>query len=947
MATPQLLLKRIRSHAEKGLSFSGNTSNEARLKACREFYEKETESVKNLHREGAPGRAVVRSLTAIVDSMIQALSKTAFAEFKARSNEESQLAISVVAIGGYGRSELCPLSDVDLMFLYPSKTSASTLKSAQEFVVQRILYVLWDLGLKVGHSSRTVDDAFAEARKDIQTKTALLESRLIYGSQTLFAGFESSYNLFYRKEDPKAYIRQRLVDQRERRSRNGDSVFVQEPDIKSGVGGLRDYHNTLWMAKVRLNVTNVEGLGEQNYLRKSELSEFKTAYDFLLRVRNELHFRSKRPTDLLSLETQPKVAYRLGYRERNLLARVELFMRDYYRHVANIHRLSKTVENRLSLNSKADTGISPLRSMKSFLNARRKERVKREDGFILRGREISFEDKEVFKEDPVRLLRVFRIAQKHELELDFELSSVIRDSLNLIDDNVRCSDRANSSFLAILQESGKVYKILSLMHEHRVLGKFVPEWDRLTCLVQHEYYHRYTADEHTLHTIREFDYAYTHSDPIYERYRKEISELRFPNLLYLILFLHDIGKGKSIKGHAEIGLEIAEPILERMGIAEEQRVIIRFVIKNHLQMARFWQRHDIDDPDTARVFADQMETSENLRLLFIHTFCDARGTAKGLWNQYKDSLHATLFNGAMASLKADGKIEESYKLHKESVLQAILKVGIEGIPDEEISAHFDKLPDRYFLITEPKEIMLHIEMINRLFRELTLAESVESLAPVINLKEDSKEHLFVINVITWDRPGLFHKLAGALNVAGYSILRVKAASRNDNIAIDTFLVVENHTKMRTEGDATMIFEECVKDALIRGTDLHPVLHSIINRVTKNILHKIENPLAEAFPTHVSAYNDQDLERIILEVQTSDSLGLLYAISKCVFEQGFTIVFARINTEREMALDTFYLEPIGPERTPDEDELNALKEKVLGVIATERQPAENEAITSTQ
>ncbi len=209
--------------------------------------------------------------------------------------------------------------------------------------------------------------------------------------------------------------------------------------------------------------------------------------------------------------------------------------------------------------------------MKSFLKARRKERLKREDGFILRGREIGFEDKEVFRVDPVRLLRVFRIAQKRELELDFELSSLIRGSLDLIDDEVRRSDRANSSFLAILQESGKVYKILSLMHELRVLGKFVPEWDRLTCLVQHEYYHRYTADEHTLHTIREFDNAFTDSDPIYERYRKEISELRFPNLLYLILFLHDIGKGKSIKGHAEIGLEIAEPILERMGIAEEQR----------------------------------------------------------------------------------------------------------------------------------------------------------------------------------------------------------------------------------------------------------------------------------------------------------------------------------------------------------------------------------------
>lgn len=940
MATPQTLVKRIRSRAEKSLSFREQTSDNEKLEACRDFYKKETEYVKNLHRDGASGREVVKALTAIIDAMIVGLSKTALAEFEAQSNGDGTLATSVVAIGGYGRSEICPLSDVDIMFLYPSKTSSKTLKSAQEFIVQRILYVLWDIGLKVGHSSRTVDDAFAEARKEIQTKTALLESRLIYGSQTLYAGFESSYRLFYRKEDPKGYIQQRLADQRERRSRHGDSVFVQEPDIKSGVGGLRDYHNTLWMAKVRLNVDNIDGLGEQNYLRKSELAEFKTAYDFLLRVRNELHFRSKRPTDLLSLETQPKVAYRLGYRERNLLSRVETFMRDYYRHAASIHRLSKTVENRMSINSQPDSGANPLNSMKNFLRARRKERVKREDGFILRGREISFENKEVFGQDPERLIRVFRLVQKHELELDFELSSLIRGSLALIDDEVRTSATANSSFLEILQESGKVYEILTLMHEHRILGKFIPEWERLTCLVQHEYYHRYTADEHTLHTIREFDHVFSHSDPIYERYRKEIGELRFPNLLYLILLLHDIGKGKSIKGHAEIGLEMAEPILERMQIDEEQRVIIRFIIKNHLQMARFWQRHDIDDPDTARVFADQMETSENLRLLFIHTFCDARGTAKGLWNQYKDSLHTTLFNGALAALKADGKIEESYKIHKESVRQAILKVGIEGIPGEEIAAHFNKLPDRYFLKTDIKEIILHIQMINRLFRELAQVDSAELLAPVISLKEDSKEHLLVINVVTWDRPGLFHKLAGALNVAGYSILRVKAASRNDNIAIDTFLVVENHTKMRTEGDATMIFEECVKDALIRGTDLHPVLHSIINRVSKNVLHKIENPLAEAFPTHVSAYNDQELDRTILEIQTSDSLGLLYAISKCVFEEGYAIVFARINTEREMAVDTFYLEPIGSERTPNEKELDALKGKVLGVIESERQSVES-------
>jgi len=947
MASPQTLAKRIRSRAEKSLLFDERTSDKTKLDACRNFYEAETDTVKARHREGASGREIVTALTAIVDSLIEHLARPAFSEFKAQSNGDGELAKSLVAIGGYGRAELCPLSDIDLMFLYPSKTSAKTLKSAQEFMVQKILYNLWDIGLKVGHSSRTVDDAFSEARNDVQTKTALLESRLVYGSPTLFNGFANSYNLFYRKEDPKGYIQQRLADQKERRSRNGDSVFIQEPDIKSGVGGLRDFHNTLWMAKVRLNIHTIDGLGEQNYLRKPELAEFKAAYDYLLRVRNELHFRSTRPTDLLSLEMQPKIAYQLGYRDRNLLARVEQFMRDYYRHAEIIYRLSKTVESRMSLNSQPDPGINPLNSMKSFLKARRKERIKRVDGFVLRGREISFEDKKIFKQDPERLIRVFRLTQKHDLDLDLELVSLIRASVDLIDDKVRASESANQSFLEILKESGKVYKTLTVMHEHRVLGSFIPEWDRLTCLVQHEYYHRYTADEHTLHTIRELDHIFSHGDPIYERYRKEIGELRSPNLLYLILFLHDIGKGQSIKGHAEIGLELAEPILERMKIDEEQREIIRFVIKNHLQMARFWQRHDIDDPDTAAVFAEQMETVENLRLLYIHTFCDARGTAKGLWNQYKDSLHTTLFSRAMAALKADGKVDESYKKHKEAVKQSIIDAGVDGIPDEEVSVHFEKLPDRYFINTEKDEIILHIRMIHRLFREFVEAESMDSLAPVIDLREDSDDHFITVNVVTWDRPGLFHKLAGALNVAGYSIHKVKAASRDDDIAIDTFLVAENHTKMRTVGDATMIFEECVKDALIREIDLYPLLHNIIEKANNNILHKVENPLAESFPTQVSAYNDSELERTILEIQTSDSLGLLYSISKCVFEHGLAIVFARINTERDIAIDTFYIEPIDSNEVPNKEQLESLEKRILKVIAKESQTVEDEAAIQSE
>ncbi len=935
MASIRNLAKRIQSRAEKGLRFDAATPSKKRLSDCREFYKNERDWVKEQHRSGASGLAVVSGLTTIVDCLVKTLSEPAYSSYSQASNGNT-VAISLVAIGGYGRSELCPLSDVDLMFLYPSNTSPKSLEMAQEHLVENILYILWDTGLKVGHSTRTVDDAFTEARKDIQTKTALLESRLVYGSHSLYEGFENSYNLFYRKEDSKGYIQQRLRDQRDRRNRYGDTVFMQEPDIKNGVGGLRDYHNTLWMARVRLNVSDVDGLGEQNYLRKKELLEFKEAYDFLLRTRNELHFQSTRPTDLLSLEMQPKVAYRLGFQDRNLLTRVEKFMRDYYRHAENIDRISKTVESRLSIISQPGAGLNPIKSIKSLLLARRTERAREMDGFVSRGKEIGYMNENVFKDDPNRLIRVFRHTQQHKLALDLDLSSLIRASAELIDDRVRESSDANLSFRTILQESGNVYPTLKLMHSHGIIGQFVPEWDRLTCLVQHEYYHRYTADEHTLNTILELDNIFSSSDPIYERYRNEIHELRLPNLLYLILFLHDIGKGQSIKGHADIGLEMAEPILERMQVSEENRELILYVIKNHLEMARFWQKHDIDDPDTARVFAGQTETAEKLRLLFIHTFCDARGTAKGLWNQYKETLHTTLFSRTMAEMKADGRIEDRYERKRQSLLASLLETGIPGIAKEEISAHFAKLPDRYFIYSSREDIVLHIQMINRLFRELAQTESAESLTPVIDWKEDINRSLIAVNVVTWDRAGLFHKLAGSLNVAGYSILSARATSRDDDIAIDTFYVTASDDKSRTVDEATMIFEECVKDALIAGSDLYPVLQNIIRESSQDLFAESNNPLLESFQPQVRAYVDEALDRTILEVQAPDTLGLLYSIAKRVFEHGFDIRFARINTEKDIAIDTLYIEPADTKTKATEDRLQSLQYAISEAVAREQE-----------
>lgn len=933
----QTLAKRIRSNASKILQIDIDTPASKRLAACKEFLKSERDHIRSLHQDGASGSDVVEGLTLMIDELMLALTGPAF-EAIGQAFPEKDLNFAIVALGGYGRCELCPLSDVDLMFLYPSNVEPGDLKAAQEIMVERVLYPLWDAGLKVGHSSRTIDEVFAAARTDVQTKTSLLEARYIAGSKPFFESFEKSYYLFYRKEDPKGYIEQRLQDQRERRAKYGGSVFMQEPDIKSGVGGLRDYHNTLWMARVRLNAKSVDALADLNYLSKQELKAFKDAYDFLLRTRNELHFRSSRATDLLSLESQPKIALRLGYRERNVLKRVEDFMRDYYRHAHTIFQTSRIIENRLSLSNQTAKKSGPLGSVKDFLLARRRERAREVDGFTIRGTVISLQDKKVFEEDPVRLIRIFRHKQSHNVELDFELSALIRASTGLIDQKVIDSPDANLSFRTLLQESGNVYEPLSSMHDHGVLGAFIPEWGKLTCLVQHEYYHRYTADIHTLHTIRELDNIFTDPDPIFQRYREALHEFRLPNLLYLVLFLHDIGKSNAVRDHAENGAEAAEPILDRLQIDEENRRIIRFIIKNHLEMARFWQRHDLDDPETARVFAEQMESPDKLRLLYVHTFCDARGTAKGLWNNYKDTLHTTLFNRAMGAMQAEGQLEEEHQQHKEMTHQELLKLEIEDVSREEINAHFKLLPDRYFINTSKEDIVLHIKMINKLLYEIASADTLGALKPIIDWQQDVNRSFTVVNVVTWDRAGLFHKLAGSLNIAGYNILSSKAISRDDHIAIDTFYVTESSRGAASLDRSKQVFEDCIKEALVSNQDLYPRIQSLVKKQDNDLYRPKDNPLAQSFQPQVDVYHELSLKRTILEVQARDHLGLLYQIAKCIYQHGFDITFARINTERGIAIDTLYLSNTGPSDLTDGKQLMALRDSLSAVLARDAERA---------
>ncbi len=921
---------RLQKHALERLNFTGEVSRAERLAACKTFLRLESAMIHMRHDAGESGLAVVRARAAMLDVMLAHLFDYALSAW-IRTQGPAPAPVCLVALGGYGRAELSPLSDIDVMFLFPSKVKLAALKPLQEHLINEILYILWDTGLKVGHSSRTVDDVFAEARKDIQTKTALLESRLIAGSENLFETFSAAYRSFYRDENPRGYIVARLEDQAERRKKYGDTVFLQEPDIKNGVGGLRDYQTALWMARVKLGIATMDDLAAQQYLRRNECRDFQRAYDFLLRVRNELHFGNKRPTDLLNLETQPRIALGLGYTNSNVLGRVEQFMHDYYRAAQTIYRTSQIVENRLALT--LDKEKSRL-SFKEAIRAYRNQRAKRIDGLIVRGQELAAERPEIFKEDPVRLIRVFRHCQQLDAQLDFSLQALIRESLPLITRKVTTSPDANISFRAILSEPGAVFPTLEKMHELGVLGRFIPEFDALTCLVQHEFYHRYTADIHTLHAIRELDRVFTEAEPMALKYREVLHQTRDPALLYLILLLHDIGKAKGIAGHAESGVAIAGPILERLQIDPDAAQIVTFIIKNHLIMARFWQRRDVDDPNTALAFAEAVNEADNLRYLYVHTYCDARGTAADLWNGYKDTLHTTLFRATLDRLIHGAALESRNSERTQMKHQELISKKIPGIGTDEVTAHFNLLPERYFIHTDTTEIALHIQMVNKLLHSITAADSVSSLKPVIDWKDDLNRSLTVVNVVTWDRAGLFYKLAGAFSVAGLNILGAKVISRTDHIAIDTFYVVDPGRGVVQNQASTETFAKTVEQALVAAKDLYPDIVAQAKKYSSSNYTPAPSgeSIHSSFPPTVEVYHELSMQRTIVEIQAHDQIGLLYRLAKTIYDHGFDITFARIGTERGIAIDTFYIESANHEPTEDTGRLHALRDALAAVIA---------------
>lgn len=923
------LFRRIRAHAKKRLPL--DAPQLPTLARYKEYLRLERIMLERYQRKGDSGLRVARAYAIIIDVLVETIFAHVLKAYEA-ANGKLPCEVSLVALGGYGRAELSPHSDIDLMFLYPKNVEAKKLKQVQQAISDGVLYPLWDLGLKVGHSSRTIKEAIEEAKDNQLTLNSLLEARYLCGSRDLFERFDKLYRRYYRRGNHKEYVQERLRDQRERRQKYGETVFLQEPDIKNGVGGLRDYQNILWMAQVRLGDGSLATLVDRQFLSQPEAKQLERAYDFLIRVRNELHFGSKRATDTLSLEAQPLVAWNLGYRQEDLFLRVEAFMRDYYQSANLIYQSSRILEQRLALQPSGQKRIS----LRSLLDVRRREHQRSMDGFLLSDESITYEHPEIFNDDPVRLIRLFRYLQQYRTQPDLELIVLITKSVNLITPRVVQDDGANRAFRSILQTRGNVYPTLALMHETGVLGRFIPEFGRLTCLVQHEYYHRYTADIHTLHTLHELDRVFADLPPSGEAMHAALQETPTPALLYIILLLHDLGKAENAEKLPQRCAELADPVIRKLGIGDKNRAIILKIISLHLEMTRFWQHYDVDDPRTAESFAELVGDEDNLRYLYVFTYCDVRATAQGLWNSYKQSLHEQLFNATLDTLRQD-KETPARRLteRKQTIYQKLHEAGLQDVPPEQIEAHFNLLPEHYFIHNSTPDVELHLQMINELLRGIAHADSVGSLVPVVDWKDDPDQGISVINIVTWDRAGLFAKIAGAFTLAGVNILSTKAISRADNIMIDTFYVTDPDGGAVRNPKAREIFTHYLHEALLQNKDLMPVIRDQARRNSSSFRFGKQPRLRAPIPPVVDIYHETSLKRTIVEVQATDRIGLLYQLANTIFQHNFDITFARISTERGAALDTFYIEPIdGSQEGGSTANLMALREALHRVIGEE-------------
>ncbi|MEM9399918.1 MAG: [protein-PII] uridylyltransferase [Verrucomicrobiota bacterium] len=893
-------MEKVLKHAENKLAEAAKGMPTDSLQTYKNFLKIEDHRIHLLHKQGLSGLEVARKRSDMMTIVLRHIFGSAV-----RNNEkkhklkEDQVSIALIAVGGFGRGELNPYSDIDIHFLYQKNKPKSVEQKFIADVVDQVLYLLWDVGLKVGHAVRTLDELVSQANTDQQTLTSLLEVRMLAGDNSLFEEFKQRYwrSCIEGKEDK--YLKWRLKDQKERHSKFDNTPYRQEPHIKNGCGGLRDYQNLIWMSLVKHKADSTQKLQKLGLLSSSERKSIDAAYDFLLRIRTQVHLIEKRESDVLTLRMQGEVAKFFRYPQRHILRKVEAMMKDYYQHSRNIFLITNLLSERLAnKNNKQKAGLWKMlpKSMRGMTQI---------GAYIIDETGIHLETPRLFKKDPIELLHVFQVAQQQDAVLSAELRKQITDETQYFKRSHLMTARAREIFFDILSHKGKVGRTVREMHRVGLLGKVVPEFAPMTCLVQHEFYHQYTADEHTIVCLEQLDRVLDAEEEPFPQYKNLLVELDHPAILYLALIMHDTGKSMLTQHHAEESAQFASKLAKRMKITGRKLKILMFLVVHHETLSEVAQRRNLDDPDTIRDFARIVQDKERLDMLMLLTLADGKGIGgHNNWSNWKEVLVWHLYHRTLIMLEGEEEFLEKTAVHRANVRANVRERVPAEVGDDQFITHFHLIPDRFLNHANAKTIARQIRCAYHFSKRVQESDQKpESIRPEFYwTSRENQGHTEMI-LAAKDSEHLFCNIVGAIAVADLNILSSDIITRHDDLAIDTFSVCTNqHAAVTREKDMKLMEE--ILSAVIENPDYN--LDHEVRAAQDRARQKHKRAEGLIFANKVTIDNYTSEEHSLIHIQAPDHLGLLYEISKCFVELQLNIDHARIHTEKGAALDTFYV-----------------------------------------
>jgi len=824
------------------------------------------------------GMACAQSLSLAQDALIRSLYRFVTTRLYPAANPSAGEKIAICAVGGYGRGTLAPGSDIDILFLLAHSTPWA------ESVAEAMLYPLWDLGLKVGHATRTIDECLKAAAGDLTIRTALLEIRLIEGDKALFDEFETRFDKDVIANSAAEFVQAKLHEREQRIERAGSSRYLVEPNVKEGKGGLRDLQTLFWIARYVYRVKSREELVPVGLFTRRELLLFLRCEEFLWRVRCHMHFATGRAEERLSFEMQRVLASRLRYRPGSALSPVERFMKHYFLVAKDVGDLTAIVAAALEVKESRPAALFS-RLIGKF---RRRRKIAGSRDFLNDNGRITIADDDVFNRDPVNFIRLFWFADKHQLDIHPDTSRLITLSLGSIDNRLRENKEANRLFLDVLASQADPEPTLRKMHTTGVLGRFIPDFARINAMMQFSMYHHYTVDEHTLRAVG-----------IMSSIEAGKKKARFPlaseifagitnrTALYVALFLHDIGKGRE-EAHEIVGARIARDLCPRLGLTPAETETVSWLVENHLVMSQTSQTRDVSDPRTIATFARTVQTMERLKLLLILTVCDIHAVGPGVWNGWKGQLLRALY-WETESVLAGGHTASERDARVQAAKEA-LRAALPDWSDEAFTAYAQRHNVGYWSKVD----------LNRQIRHAQMLAKVETTGERFHteLSTSAFQGVTEVTVLALDHPRLLAIVTGACAAAGANIAEAQIFTTSDGMALDSIFISRAFERDEDE----LRRADRVAGHIVRALKGEIRLPDV---VASRVAQKKASTTFTVAPD-VTIDNRLSAKNTVIEVTGLDRPGLLYELTTAIGKLNLNIASARITTYGEKAVDVFYV-----------------------------------------